>query len=60
MSLLYLDYSIKWNLKDDFFAKNQYIIDTSFLFYGCSSLKELPDISKWDIPNPHLFIFKSV
>ena len=26
-------------------------IDISFMFYGCSSLKKLPDISKWDILN---------
>jgi len=23
----------------------------SYLFYSCSSLKELPDISKWNISN---------
>jgi len=33
----------KWN--------TDYIIDISFLFYGCSSLKELTDISKWDTIN---------
>ena len=27
---------------------NNMIIDMSYLFYRCSSLKELPDISKWD------------
>ena len=26
-------------------------IDISFMFYGCTSLKSLPDISKWDISN---------
>ena len=27
---------------------NNMIIDMSYLFYKCSSLKELPDISKWN------------
>ena len=35
------------------------ITNMSYLFYGCKSLKELPDISKWDLSNvmdiSHLF-----
>ena len=27
------------------------VTDMNFMFYGCSSLKSLPDLSKWDIKN---------
>ena len=29
----------------------KYVEDISYLFYGCLSLKELPDISKWNTAN---------